>query len=820
MEKYCQVLLAVFIIILFRGALYRVYSYGAGGSVLPPQDLMSGSREHINTKEATKIDKPKKKKKRNNHNNRKKKKQRILETPTEPQTASNLETPEPSPFKKIVEFVIKAKNCLFHPAKQAFERGSLILLFACSVSTNTANFHHYLTTKPSGHAIDTCHDDNSKTSDVTAEIGQTALSDRNQDNASVDKTLSLNNEGTLELVARNQHVLDMEQTVGPIKLDLDKLKFVAFRVTQPPTPGNDLMPSPQLKKQESDTDTKEAEDLEPEALTPHSNEEEVVECETLASQSRSNSAKDPASETSVPHSSSPRLQGTNTLSKQSTVYRYRHDRQDWPKIRAISDETLCRTVAADIRRNGKRVPIAQVRVLSRTQGTYHHVVFMGVHNKDSIDEYVIRIPAHGTEDEWVEEDMIMLENEARLMRYIKLNTDIPIPEVIQWCSMVWNPLGAPYILMKKLEGKSAFSLWFTDENSNMDDELYLQADYPSKTLAVKRATLLRSLAKHMADLAKLDFPELGMPNCDGKKDETPKVGPIYHWRSKEPSKFENRGTFKSTWKYVLNRLRNLDESIQEKIEGESLARDDVSAQFMRGDISFMSLVFSPDIFPHCSDRDRLQRLATPETFTLHHNDLDLQNILTDGDGNVTGILDWDGCMAAPRFVGSAAVPKFLCADWFPDQDLERSPHLPWKLDEYRKQYAKYLEEFGCEDAKYTEKSAMYQAAWHTLTVSLDNDALSEKIIASIPSLIRMDSGTIIRTMGRGWPAMENHLRKELKRLFAPYSLEDTEKQRKEEQLKALIRDAHHTIDQLAVFIREVLASEAPESEIHTLEDSS
>jgi len=57
-----------------------------------------------------------------------------------------------------------------------------------------------------------------------------------------------------------------------------------------------------------------------------------------------------------------------------------------------------------------------------------------------------------------------------------------------------------------------------------------------------------------------------------------------------------------------------------------------------------------------------------DSFVLQHDDLDLQNILTDSEGNITGILDWDGSLAMPRCIGHAAVPKFLRRDWFPNSD--------------------------------------------------------------------------------------------------------------------------------------------------------
>lgn len=48
---------------------------------------------------------------------------------------------------------------------------------------------------------------------------------------------------------------------------------------------------------------------------------------------------------------------------------------------------------------------------------------------------------------------------------------------------------------------------------------------------------------------------------------------------------------------------------------------------------------------------------------IRHRDLDMQTIFVDVFGNVTGILDWDGCLAVPRGVGYASFPEFLRRYW-------------------------------------------------------------------------------------------------------------------------------------------------------------
>jgi hypothetical protein len=52
-------------------------------------------------------------------------------------------------------------------------------------------------------------------------------------------------------------------------------------------------------------------------------------------------------------------------------------------------------------------------------------------------------------------------------------------------------------------------------------------------------------------------------------------------------------------------------------------------------------------------------------FVLAHTDLNFQNILVDGEGNVTGIIDWDDMLVGPRQSGCCQYPSWITRDWDP-----------------------------------------------------------------------------------------------------------------------------------------------------------
>ncbi|KAH6976266.1 hypothetical protein BKA56DRAFT_633522 [Ilyonectria sp. MPI-CAGE-AT-0026] len=52
-------------------------------------------------------------------------------------------------------------------------------------------------------------------------------------------------------------------------------------------------------------------------------------------------------------------------------------------------------------------------------------------------------------------------------------------------------------------------------------------------------------------------------------------------------------------------------------------------------------------------------------FVLAHPDFDVQNFIVSEDGQLQGIIDWDGIMAVPRSIGNEGYPGWLTRDWDP-----------------------------------------------------------------------------------------------------------------------------------------------------------
>jgi len=150
----------------------------------------------------------------------------------------------------------------------------------------------------------------------------------------------------------------------------------------------------------------------------------------------------------------------------------------------------------------------------------------------------------------------------------------------------------------------------------------------------------------------------------------------------------------------------------------------------------------------------------PDGFVLQHSDLDLQNILVDEVGNVTGILDWDSSIAVPRSEGPASVPVFLERDWRPDT-LERPLYLCWRAPHYRENYAAAMAEAASNpDAIYTLNSGMYHAAWTALYEGGRMTDFVRKLLSMVPGF-HLPDVDLYEALGRGRPEIEIMLKREI-----------------------------------------------------------
>ena len=447
-----------------------------------------------------------------------------------------------------------------------------------------------------------------------------------------------------------------------------------------------------------------------------------------------------------------------------------YDRRDFQAIRGISRAAL-EEMGLDLVDPERKLSPGSCRVTHRTEGSFHHAVFLKIERDDEVpQEYVLKIPAHGTTKEWGMNDRMMLECEAQLLKHIRHHTDCPVPEVVAYDGGLNNAIGAPYILMKKIKGIAATDLWLGQPYRMFkSDDLHLEADDPSPEVEQRRVTFLRSLAQAMSQLATLEFPYTGIPSYEYPEDKNPKfIAPAWRWHCKmnmeEPTSY---GSFASSEAFFAAGLDRLCEP-ENPLDSDGMT--ELGVQIV------MRIILSSAPFkPSTPSQGEISQagygshiLPVREKFVIRHDDLDLQNILVDEDGNVTGIIDWDACAAVPRCIGYTSMPTFLRRDWLPDYGLGRLPHMTWAIQRYREVYTQAMKEF-CQpsDVNFTRKSAMYQL----VLAAVDKDFRCRDVVTlllrEMPEYRRVGVNSFCRRLGQGWPAAEKALRMKMAELLKP-----------------------------------------------------
>ncbi|KAF1955309.1 hypothetical protein CC80DRAFT_564798 [Byssothecium circinans] len=383
-----------------------------------------------------------------------------------------------------------------------------------------------------------------------------------------------------------------------------------------------------------------------------------------------------------------------------------HDRRDFPAIRAMHSSKIAAAVLEVLNLDAD----ATCEVIDRKEGSYHHVVMLAIREPErDVRELVLRIPSHGTADNWESIDGYHLENEAVNMLYIRKKTSIPIPEVLSFDSSVTNAIGAPYILMTRMPGIPAHDMWLGKPMMDVEAaDRHIESECPSEELEEKRNTFLRSLAQTMAQLDQVTFKKIGVPTyyrlelnviiCWGF------AGP-FRWHTPEKMfKSYTIGPFKSSVEYYNSRLDMICDPEDFFNEDD---KDDEYYQYALGLRKVVDMIVSalPSPPPNMLNPDTGKPQA--ETFVLRHNDLDTQSILVDDNGSVAGIIDWDGLMTVPRCFGPTAFPLFLRRDVLPDFSLSQAPFLLFSLPKYREVFAEEMEKHT--DARYTRKSLWFEA---------------------------------------------------------------------------------------------------------------
>ena len=301
--------------------------------------------------------------------------------------------------------------------------------------------------------------------------------------------------------------------------------------------------------------------------------------------------------------------------------------------------------------------------------------------------WAIRIPIpHEHSDEFPPQHWHRsMELDVSTQRFIYSRVpSIPIPRIHDWSSGTNNPIGRPYIITDYLPGTNLAKVW--------NDQSWISNS--------KREYIFAQLAGWMTELAAIEFPRIG-------RLDPVSPGQVVPFEPDPTQGFDEAyGPYNSAHAFISDLLR-----MKRKKE------DNPTFAVLQ---LFLSALPDPTL--------------DGPPFTLHHPDLDSQNILVADDGTVTGLIDWDNVCIGPQQGGAARYPSWITVDWDPlfygwHPDHTPEENLPYdspeELHAYREMYLAAIDK--ASSGKLT-KSTRNSHVWTTLEIAAVNTYAASHII--------------------------------------------------------------------------------------------
>ena len=333
-----------------------------------------------------------------------------------------------------------------------------------------------------------------------------------------------------------------------------------------------------------------------------------------------------------------------------------------------------------------------------------NVLFMIMFSDDV--KWIARFPGYGVSS-FGELEARRLLSDIQTKALIRSSTSIPIPEVLAWDLCQDNPVGVPYHLETFVEGRPLAERWTGEW---LSDES-------------KKMKILRKVAELMSQLHSLHFDKIGslVFGADGtslKVDAMVEMNLSWDMMSEGEiwPTASLSGPFGSTKEYLLSMLYDPEEVPEVR-------------RHIKADIAILREAI--DSIPKALD--------TPQSFSLGHPDFNYQNILIDDEGEITGIIDWDGVETCPRALGFAGYPSWITRDWdpamydyakeLPDPDNQAyQEDSPEQLISYRREYAAAMVDQNLPEEAYSTNDTRLSHLVEAISIAVSNTMCRESIL--------------------------------------------------------------------------------------------
>ena len=247
------------------------------------------------------------------------------------------------------------------------------------------------------------------------------------------------------------------------------------------------------------------------------------------------------------------------------------------------------------------------------------------------------------------------------VEYVATHTTLPVPRIHQYDLTSDNILLRPYILMDCLPGKPLSSCI----DSLNDTQI---------------RGLVRQWAQFTMDLSTLQFPRIGTLR---KENDTFVINPLLPEALDDPT--DNLGPFGSVADYLF---------AMSDVKKRKIASEDTNphtyGNFLRSSLLESLIPFF--LLPNY--------LNSP--FVLSHRNLDLQSILVDTSGRLTGILSWQNAAILP-LQSHIRVPDSLNTEFMPPSEVTSQTARIRFSHRFRPYFEKAMIQAGAQSKWNTEE---------------------------------------------------------------------------------------------------------------------
>jgi hypothetical protein len=247
------------------------------------------------------------------------------------------------------------------------------------------------------------------------------------------------------------------------------------------------------------------------------------------------------------------------------------------------------------------------------------------------------------------------------IEYVATNTTLPVPRVHDYDLTSDNILLRPYILMDCLPGKPLSSCIDSLNDTQIKG-------------------LVRQWAQYTMDLATLQFPEIGTLR---KEDDTFVIKPLLPESLDDPT--DNRGPFRSVADYLFAMS-----DLKKRNVASTNPNPHAYGNFLRSSLieSLIPFYLLPEY------------LNSP--FVLSHRNLDLQSILVDSSGRLSGILSWQNAAILP-LQSHIRVPDSLNTEFMPPSEIGNHSARIRFSHRFRPYFEKAMIQAGAQSKWNTEE---------------------------------------------------------------------------------------------------------------------